>query len=151
MARYDSEVVPGAVHGELDDSLLRAFLTRVREQRAVFDGRSDDEILRLLNVVRETGLGLQPTLAGLLAFGRYPQQFFPQLNVTVTVFPTVDPAGPGVRGERFLDNRSIDGSIPTVAQSAIALLKRNMKQRGTGVGLYRIDEWEYPEEVSVRC
>jgi ATP-dependent DNA helicase RecG len=35
---------------------------------------------------------LVPSLAGLLTLGFYPQEFFPQLNVTFVVFPS-DHAG----------------------------------------------------------
>ncbi|MBL7491565.1 putative DNA binding domain-containing protein [Frankia sp. AgB1.9] len=145
--RHDASVVTEASEADLDRPRVDAYLARVREQRGVFTGRTDDEILRLLNVLRDTPDGPRPTLAGLLAFGRYPQQHLPQLNVTVTVFPTPDPTKPGPRGERFLDSRSIDGSIPLIVQDAIALLKRHMKQRSIIAGIFRIEEWEYPEEV----
>ncbi|MDT3438918.1 MULTISPECIES: ATP-binding protein [unclassified Pseudofrankia] len=145
--RHDAAAVPEASETDLDQRRLGAFLTRVREQRAVFTGRSDDEILRLLNVLRDTADGTRPTLAGLLAFGSYPQQHLPQLNVTITVFPTTEPTVPGPRGERFLDNRSFDGSVPVMVQDSITLLKRHMKQRSTIAGIFRINEWEYPEEV----
>ena len=39
-----------------------------------------DEETRIASVPR-------PTLAGLLAVGRYPQKFFPRLNVTIAVYP----------------------------------------------------------------
>lgn len=145
--RHDASVIAEAAETDLDRPRLAAYLTRVREQRGVFAGRTDDEILRLLNVLRDTPEGPRPTLAGLLAFGRYPQQHVPQLNVTVSVFPTPDPATPGPRGERFLDSRAIDGSIPLIVQDVIAMLKRHMKQRSIIAGIFRIEEWEYPEEV----
>ncbi|MCK9875457.1 putative DNA binding domain-containing protein [Frankia sp. Ag45/Mut15] len=146
-ARHDASVVPEATQDDLDSQRLRAFVARVREQRSVFETRSDAEVLRLLNVLRETDDGPRPTLAGLLAFGIYPQQYFPQLNATVVVFPTPDPARPGPRGERFLDNRSVDGPIPVIVRDVIGILKRHMKRRGIITGLFRVDEWEYPEEV----
>ncbi len=146
-ARHDAAIVPEATRADLDAERVRGFVSRAREQRTVFAGRSDDEILRLLNVFRETENGPRPTLAGLLAFGVYPQQYVPQLNATVVVFPTPDPARPGPRGERFLDNRSVDGSIPVIVRDVIGILKRHMKQRGIVTGMFRVDEWEYPEEV----
>jgi ATP-dependent DNA helicase RecG len=52
----------------------------------------DDEILRRTQVVGIDDDGMvRPTLAGLLTFGIYTQQQYPQLNVTVVVFPTDRP------------------------------------------------------------
>jgi predicted HTH transcriptional regulator len=42
------------------------------------------------------------TLAGLVALGPHPQQFYPQLNVTFVSYPTTD-ARPMGGGTRFLD------------------------------------------------
>jgi ATP-dependent DNA helicase RecG len=145
--RHDVSVVMEASEADLERARLDAFLSRFREQRTVFANRSDDEILRLLNVLRDTPEGPRPTLAGLLTFGSYPQQFVPQLNITVVVFPTPDPTQPGPRGERFLGNRAVDGPIPVVVQDTIAFLKRHMKQRSLMAGIFRIEEWEYPEDV----
>ena len=52
-----------------------------------------EHALRRIGVlVEDTGPGdgaLVPSLAGLLALGQYPQQFFPQLNVTFIVVPVL--------------------------------------------------------------
>jgi ATP-dependent DNA helicase RecG len=136
-----------ASEDDLDKGRIASLLARFREQREAFAGRTDAEILRLLNVIRDTPEGPRPTLAGLLTFGNYPQQYFPQLNVTVVVFPNADAARPGPRGERFLGNRSITGPVPIIVQDTIAFLKRHMKQRSLMSGIFRIEEWEYPEGV----
>jgi len=146
-ARHDSTLVTEATQDDLDPDRLAEFLTRAREQRTPFTGLSDAKVLRLLNVIREGPDGPRPTLAGLLTFGTYPQQYFPQLNVTVAVFPKTSPAKTGPHGERFLDSRSIDGSIPIIVRDVTSMLKRHMKRRATISGLFRVDEWEYPEEV----
>jgi len=145
--RHDSTVVTEASETDLDRARIEVFLERFRDQRTAFVNRSDREILRFLNVLHETPDGPRPTLAGLLTFGIYPQQFVPQLNVTVVVFPTPDPARPGPRGERFLGNRAVDGPIPIIVQDTIAFLKRHMRQRSVMSGIFRVEEWEYPEDV----
>ncbi|MFL6115467.1 MAG: ATP-binding protein, partial [Catenulispora sp.] len=84
---------------------------------------------------------------GLLAFGVYPQQFEPQLDITFVAYPTPRPGELGPRGERFTENQSIDGSIPIMVTECIRILKRNMRRRSIVTGAFRTDEWEYPEEV----
>jgi ATP-dependent DNA helicase RecG len=146
--RHDTEPVPGASLADLDEASLNNFLRRIRSTRGpIFANEEDVRVLSMLNVVVQNDGRVVPTLAGLLVFGRYPQQYEPQLNVTVVAFPTPDPGTPSARGERFLENRSVDGPIPTMVTEAIGVLKRNMRRRSIVSGLLRTDEWEYPEEV----
>jgi ATP-dependent DNA helicase RecG len=87
-----------------------------------------------------------PTLAGLLSLGVYPQQFLPQLDITFVVFPTID-GRPMADGTRFLDNVSIDGSIPQMIDMAEKALIRNMTRRAVITGAGREDVWEFPLEA----
>ena len=78
--------------------------------------------------------------------GRYPQQYYPQLNVTFVVSPRVD--GESLAdGTRFLDNRSIDGPVPVTLLDTLEAIRRSMKRRSVIVGFGREDRWGYPEEA----
>jgi ATP-dependent DNA helicase RecG len=145
--RDDMVPVPDASLEDLDSDLVAALVRRLRETRGpVFAKASDDEVLRLVRVTVDTEYGARVSLAGLLALGRYPQRFYPQLDVTFVAYPTVN-GEPLVDGTRFLDNQSIDGPIPTMIGTALAAMRRNMKRRSVIVGLGRQDQWEYPEEA----
>lgn len=144
--RDDVVVVEGAVRDHLAPGLIEALLRRVRSRRGPLLGdASDDEILRMMNVLVD---GDPPgvSLAGLLALGRYPQQFLPQVNITFVVYPTTE-GEPLPDGTRFLDNESIDGPIPTMLAAAQAAILRNITRRAVVSGAGRLDDWEYPEEV----
>jgi ATP-dependent DNA helicase RecG len=143
----DTVAVPGATLEHLDPDLLARLLQRLRATRGlVFERATDAEILRMMRVVTESDDGRAVTLGGLLALGRYPQQFFPQLDITFVAYPTT--TGEPLRdGTRFVDNQSLDGPIPTVVAGALAAMRRNMKRRSVVVGLGREDRWEYPEEA----
>ncbi len=144
--RADQTPVPEASLSDLDVGLLQAYIARLRETRpSVFAGRPDEALLIRTNVLAEADNGAVPTLAGLLAFGEYPQQFFPQLNVSLVRYPTTVAGAPGPEGERFLESISIDGPISAMVQDAISALKRNMQRRSLVMGLFRQEEWEYPE------
>lgn len=144
--RDDISEVPGTSIDNLDDDLVRALIRRLRSTRGpVFASATDTEVLQLVGVLSADAEPVL-TLAGLLALGRYPQQQFPQLDVTFVAFP--DPSGePLPDGTRFLDNQSIDGPIPSMVATAMAALRRNMTRRGTITGAGRMDQWEYPDEV----
>lgn len=140
----DMAIVESATSADLDQTLVDALLTRLRSTRGhVFTTANDEEILDLMGV---TVNGEGVTLAGLLALGRFPQQFFPQLDVTFVAVPTSS-GEPLDDGTRFLDNQSIDGPIPRMVAETLGALRRNMKRRSIVVGLGREDRWEYPEEA----
>ncbi|MER5199562.1 ATP-binding protein [Streptomyces sp. NPDC002755] len=146
--KHDLKPVPEASLDSLDSELIRSFLRRVRETKSqIFTRISDTEALRMLNVLVNYDNNLVPSLAGLLVFGVYPQQFEPQLDITFVAYPTPEAGVLGPSGERFTENRSIDGSIPEMVSECIRILKRNMRRRSIVTGLFRTDEWEYPEEV----
>ena len=85
----DEQPVDGTDSGDLDPNAVSQFLRRVRETRGpVFRDADDIESLRLLGVLTDAPQGLQVTLAGLLALGRYPQQYFPRLSLTFVAFAT---------------------------------------------------------------
>ncbi|WP_033291006.1 ATP-binding protein [Amycolatopsis jejuensis] len=139
--RDDEEVVSGTGLDDLDPELLTAFVARLQEQRPhAFADLARDDILRRVKIL----VGDHVTVAGLLALGRYPQHFFPQLMVSFVHYPTSD--GSDIRtGDRFLDNRLLEGSIPVIVRDALAALRANMSRRATVRGAGRIDSWEYPE------
>jgi ATP-dependent DNA helicase RecG len=143
----DAVAVPEASLADLDVDLMSRLLRRLRDTRGpVFGRAADDEILRMMRVAVDVDGALVPTVAGLLALGRYPQQFFPQLDITFVAYPTVtgEPLGDGTR---FVDNQSIDGPIPAMVAGGLAAMRRNMKRRSVIVGVGREDRWEYPEEA----
>ncbi|GID64157.1 hypothetical protein Acy02nite_20380 [Actinoplanes cyaneus] len=146
--RYDVAPVPAAAVDDLDSDLLAAFLRRIRDTKGDIFRRVDDHrALVMLNVLTRDGERLVPTLAGLLVFGLYPQSFEPQLDLTVVAYPATEAGVLGKFGERFIENRSIDGPVPLMVAECIRVLKRNMRRRSIVSGIFRVDEWEYPEEV----
>lgn len=146
--RFDHEVVLEASLDDLEPHAVESYVTRAREKNPrVFGEESRDVTLRMTKVIAKGSDGIEhPTLAGLLALGRYPQQYFPQLNITFVHYPTS--TGESTRdGTRFLDNVSIDGPIPAMAAEALTVIRRNMTRRALITGEGRRDMWEYPPEA----
>lgn len=113
---FDHEIVPDAVVADLDPVAVSAYLARLRRSNPrLFADEPDDVVLRLTKVLVRGASGQDDvTIAGLLSLARYPQQFFPQLNLTFVHYPTTS-ASASVGGVRFLDNVSLNGSIPLLA------------------------------------
>ncbi|MDR0991097.1 MAG: ArsR family transcriptional regulator, partial [Propionibacteriaceae bacterium] len=86
---------------------------------------------------------LRPTLAGLLALGQYPQEFFPRLTVTVAAYPGLSKA-PGVGELRLLDSVTLAGPIPVLIQDAVDAVRRNTRTGARMDGVFRVDVPDYP-------
>lgn len=146
--QFDHEPILEAAVDDLDPTAVGRYVSRIQSGRnaRIFKDADTGVILRMTKVVAKGSDGVEhPTLAGLLTLGRYPQQFFPQLNVTFIYYPTT--SGDSRTSIRFLDNASLDGPIPVMASEALAAVHRNMKKRALVTGDGRRDMWEYPPEA----
>lgn len=145
-ARNDALIVEDAGLDDLDDSLLRGWLSQVR---ATSFGRaatmSDEELMANRRVIDYDEEGIaRPTLAGLLALGAYPQKSFPRLNVVFTSYPTSKKGEVDNSGLRFSDTLNIDGPIPTMVVESIRAVSRNMKHGAIVKGGLRENVPDYP-------
>lgn len=140
----DLEPVEGTGVSDLDEELTRRYLSAVRTARPTLGQGSAEEILRRSGVVVTSGDEEQLSLAGLLALGREPQRFFPELSITFVSYPGTRIGEAGPLGERFLDEGRIEGAIPAMIAPAMAMLQRNMKRRAVVHGIGRESQWEYP-------
>lgn len=145
---FDAEPVERAVQDDLDAELIETYLARVRRRSPVFRHRDDEWLLLRLGVLaRDKDGELRPTLAGLLTFGQYPQEFFPQLFVSFVVLPRVRMGDPAPDGRRFLDNQSLDGPIATIVQDALDMARRNMRVGAVIRDAGREDHYDFPVAV----
>lgn len=144
--RDDETPVPESSLDDLDAELLSGLLKHLRQpETSYFRQLSDERALQVLKVLVRQNAQWVPSLGGLLALGKYPQQFFPALGVIFVAYPTPVLGEPGARGERFLDNRRFEGPIPRPLRPALDALERHMARRAVVRGPFREDEWEYPE------
>jgi ATP-dependent DNA helicase RecG len=147
--RFDEEIVGDATWDDLAADKVQAYLARPRQARprASHLQGDDTEVLSHLRLVRPAGTGVRPTLAGLLMFGKYPQEFEPQLVITFLKFFGASETEKGPRGERFMDNQKFDGPIPELIQTAVDYVLASVRKSSLIEGLYRRDIPEYPEEA----
>ncbi len=78
----------------------------------------------MLHVLERADDGaMRPTLAGLLALGTYPQQFFPRLTVAFTALPVRDETSGLVT---YTDAQTMAGSIPSILADTLTAVRRNV-------------------------
>lgn len=140
--RFDEEVILEATESDLDQTLIDSLLTR--RPRAL-ENADRPTALQRLYVLRPGPDGTpHPTLAGLLALGAYPQEFFPRLTVTFAAYPGVDKAGVLDGSLRLLDRETLSGPIPALVRDAVAAVERNMRTGALVDGAFRRDVPDYP-------
>ena len=129
----------------MQPSILNGIVARVREiTPRAFGKLPDEDILVRLGALTNINGKLCPTLAGLLVAGVFPQQYFPRLEVTFTVYPGPTKAPLPGSSIRYLDDAHLVGSIPDILQDAFAFLRKNMRIGARISGALRYEVPDYP-------
>jgi ATP-dependent DNA helicase RecG len=146
---HDEEVVSEASMDDLDTALVDNYLEalrRIRPQAGFLKG-AREAVAKRLRVASMDGDVLRPTLAGLLMFGKYPQEFFPQLMITFVQYYGVTEDERTPQGARFVDNRRFEGPIVEMVAEAETYIMSAMRKSSLIDGMFRRDIPEYPKEV----
>ena len=124
-----------------DHAALDSYYLKVKQMKTNLSNLPEEQILQLQGIIDDR----KPTLAGLMLFGIYPQAFTPQLCITAVVVPGTEIGETGYDGERFIDNKRIEGTIPQMLEEVLAFVRRNTKNKTiideNGI---RNDKSEYP-------
>ena len=142
--KYQDDVrpVPRATRQTLDAAALDEYLFFLKRNRPNLASMSRSDMEEMMSVTRDGA----PTLASVLLFGVYPQAFFPQLVINAVSVPGTELGETGAAGERFIDNRRIEGTLSQMLDGALLFVKNNIKYTtvvdpNTGK---RTDRGEYP-------
>lgn len=139
---FDRREVPGATIGDFAKGTVARTLERVRNGAASLRAIDDAEAMERIGITIVSAEGVPvPTLAGLLAFGEFPQEFFPQLMVSFVVFGESDGE------ERFLDNLTIRGSIPSMVSETVSAVRRHLATKTIVTGEGREERLDYSMEA----
>lgn len=126
----------------MDKDYLDKYIIEKKQEKPKFSKLTEEQIYEMLNIKRNEKF----TLASVMNFSLYPQGVFPQLGITAIVVPGYSIGELGDSGERFTDNKRIEGTISEMLEEAMTFCKRNMKIKTiidseTGK---RNDRLEYP-------
>ena len=133
--------VPDGIGANLNDVQVKLFLSKIRALKPNFVNLSDEDALTLCGLFKNGN----PTLAGIMLFGLYPQANFPGFDITAVVVPGYQMGNLADDGARFIDNKRIDGTLPELLEDAMAFVNRNIKVRTIiDEKGKRADKTEYP-------
>ncbi|HEY4688922.1 MAG TPA: ATP-binding protein [Anaerolineae bacterium] len=139
-ADYESETVPGASRADLDDAILAEFVEKREERQRKRLAVSPDEMLHEIGALDASGY---PTMAGVLLFGKNPQQFIPQSGLVFVKFIGTEPRGEGgLPG--YGRREEISGPLARVIETAWEAVWEEMHVGAVVKGLQREEKTEYP-------
>ncbi len=137
---YEAEVVAGATRADFDEELLKEFGEKWEERQ----GRPLTRPLNDLLIERGWMTGeQQPTVAGILLFGKNPQLFVPRSDLIFLRFEGSDMRGkegrPGY-GRRV----EVRGPLPRIIQRTWEILQEQIQEGAVVHALQREEAWIYP-------
>ena len=130
---------------DLNQKKLAAYLERLKKNKPNFAGSSEEKILKISGIIDNQDKIAYPTLAGTLVFCDYAQSFYPQLFVACVSVPGTELGETGELGQRFDDNKRVEGTLEDMLYQTLEFLQKNMRVKviiredGT-----RVDIPEYP-------
>ena len=121
--RDDIRAVEDASFKSLDMSKVDEYLALKRSERPNLAVLPNEQQYELAGITRNGKI----TMTALLLFGLYPQAFYPQLSIIATSVPGNEMGALDIAGNRFLDSKRIEGTLPDMLDGAIAFARTNMR------------------------
>ncbi|MGC8838840.1 MAG: ATP-binding protein [Anaerolineae bacterium] len=137
---FEAETVPGATRDDLSDEVIAEYLEKRGErQRRPVTGPVEVH-LREIGALDEAG---DPTVAGLLLFGKQPSLYLPQAGLVFVRFVGTEPRGrDGLAG--YGRREEINGPLPRLIEQTWKVLWEEMRVEAVVKGLEREERTEYP-------
>jgi ATP-dependent DNA helicase RecG len=139
----EGEIVAGATRADLDEDVIHDYIKHRTERLGRDLGRSEDELLRSIGALSAHG---EPTVAGVLLFGKEPQFYLPQSGLTYVRFSGTEPHGPGGQAG-YIRREDLNGALARVIESTWTLLLQEIRGEAVVRGLQREDRLIYPKSA----
>lgn len=138
---YESEGVPGVEIGHFSQRMIDQYIrNRAERTKRPYSGDLDDLLLEI-GAVTSDGM---PTVAGVLLFCEYPQQWLPQSSVVFVKFMGTTPRGEsGLAG--YTRREELTGPLPRLIEQAWQYVWGEMAVGAVVKGLEREEKTEYPQ------
>ncbi len=136
---FEEDTVAGATRDDFDQEIIDEYLDKRRLRGAPRLGSLTD-LLFEVGAINHNG---QPTVAGILLFGKNPQAFLPQSGIVFVKFDSVKPRnGDGSLG--YGRREELSGPLARMVERAWNLVWQEMRVGATVNSLEREEQTEYP-------
>lgn len=138
---YDRQPVPRTHFSNLCEERIQWYLRQRAERRGIMipDLPLPDLLVGMGAAVERTG-EIIPTRAGILCFGKNPQESIPHSQVRIARFK-------GLSTTHFIDRADLQGTLPEMIDTAEQFIRRNTRLAAKIVGFRRREVTEYPFEA----
>ncbi|MGJ3238364.1 MAG: ATP-binding protein [Anaerolineae bacterium] len=138
---FEAEVVPSATRDDFSREMIEEYLAKRAERtKRPYNGKVED-LLKEIGAVNGDG---KPTVAGILMFSEYPQQWLPQSGVVFAKFVGKTPRGEsGLAG--YTRREELTGPLPRLIEASWNLIWGEMAVSAVVKGLEREERTEYPQ------
>ena len=138
-AEFETEVVPGSRRADLEQQIVNEYFQQ-REARGAARLASIPEALFEIGATDRSG---NPTMTGVLLFGKNPQAFFPHSGVVFVKFPGTEPRGDD-GGIGYGRRDEISGHLARVVERTWNVIYEEMRVGAKVSRLEREEVMEYP-------
>jgi len=135
---FDETSVIDALIEDLDARNIKSYLNKREEVRDIPRVEPGVEFLKKIKAIRQQNGSIYPTVAGILLFSGEPEKYIPGAFIKCARFK-------GTEMDEFIDQSTITGSVFSQIEDTIAFFKKNVKRGAKIEGIYRKEEYEYPE------
>ncbi len=135
---FDETSIIDATIEDLDARNIEIYLKKREEVRDIPKVEPEAEFLKKIKAVRQQNGSIHPTVAGILLFSSEPEKYIQGAVIKCARFKSNEM-------DEFIDQKIIRGSLFSQIEETIAFFKKNVKRGAKIEGLYRIEEYEYPE------
>lgn len=139
-AEYEAELVPGATRADFDPEALDDFVKVWTERQGRPLGRPVDDLLIEMGYLLPDG---QPTVAGILLFGKNPAFFVPRCGITFVQFQGTQ-IRRSAEGPSYGRREIIEGHLAHVISRTLEILQKENHLGSVVQGFKRKDQWRYP-------
>lgn len=138
---FESETMIGATREDFSRKMMDEYLAKRAERtKRPYNGKIDD-LLREIGAIDHDG---KPTVAGILMFTDYPQQWLPQSSVVFAKFVGKTPRGEsGLAG--YTRREELTGPLPRLIEASWNIVWSEMAVSAVVKGLEREETYEYPQ------
>ncbi|MDO4957895.1 MAG: putative DNA binding domain-containing protein [Prevotellaceae bacterium] len=124
---------------DLEMSYLRDYFKKVYGKEIEDFEQPLESMLKSLGIMNGKG---ELTRAGVLYFGKHPQQYERAFKIKAVAF-----VGNSIGGNQYIDSRDIEGTIPWMFREGMAFLKSMLHHRQEGQNFNSVGVLEIPEVV----
>ncbi len=135
----EEQSAQGSSINDIEMSNIREYYLKVYGRPIEDFGQPLDRMLKSLGILASNG---ELTRAGILFFGKNPQQYERAFKIKAVAF-----AGNSIGGKEYIDSRDILGTVPMMFRDGMSFLKSMLHHNQNGQNFNSVGQLEIPEVV----